>query len=277
MLRSEIIHLKELIKGNNSVDFGLKESIEKGKKISNFHYWADQKKYEGAFLIENNVGISYWFVLIEWKPDIFYLVLFPENRVGPLIEIHKLENDKFGNYNLLWRYSPTKRDGKNKERVDYFIKYYYDANVVISYPQKQFEVNDFYEEIFSLLEIRIKSDELADDEPSYRNSFLEGKRVERVHISRERNSKVVKLAKAEFKRKYGKLFCEICNFDFEKKYGKSGEDFIEAHHTIPISQILEEQVETKIEDLIMTCSNCHKIIHRQRPWLTIKEMKKILK
>jgi len=44
--------------------------------------------------------------------------------------------------------------------------------------------------------------------------FLEGEIIERRHLSRERNSKVIELAKQNFKKNYGKLFCQVCVFDF---------------------------------------------------------------
>jgi hypothetical protein len=69
------------------------------------------------------------------------------------------------------------------------------------------------------------------------DEFPEGKIVERMHKVRERNSKVVKLAKLNFKKKHGKLFCQVCNFDFKKEYGEIGEDFIEGHHTIAVSNM----------------------------------------
>ena len=40
--------------------------------------------------------------------------------------------------------------------------------------------------------------------------FPEGKISERKHKFRERNSKVVQLAKQIFKDKNGRLFCEVC-------------------------------------------------------------------
>ena len=62
----------------------------------------------------------------------------------------------------------------------------------------------------------------------------------------------------------------------EKKYGKIGQDFIEAHHVLPLSLSTEDEVKTKISDLIMVCSNCHKMIHRKRPWLSKKKMKSLI-
>ncbi|RWS40118.1 restriction endonuclease [Bacillus mycoides] len=102
--------------------------------------------------------------------------------------------------------------------------------------------------------------------------FSEGRQILRTHLSYERNSKVIRLAKERFKQQHdGKLFCEICGFDFHKVYGELGKDYIEGHHTIPISQ-LKEGEKTKIEDIIMVCSNCHRMLHRRKPWLSMDEL-----
>ena len=106
--------------------------------------------------------------------------------------------------------------------------------------------------------------------------FVEGKKIERMHLARERNPAVIKKAKEKFISEQGRLFCQICNFDFGDKYGDYGKDFIEAHHTIPVSQMPEGH-KTKIEDIVLVCSNCHRILHRTRPWLNKNELKKILK
>ena len=107
-------------------------------------------------------------------------------------------------------------------------------------------------------------------------SFPEGKLVLKNHILRERNPKVIIAAKKAFKDKYGKLFCEVCGFDFKEKYGELGADFIEGHHTKPVSE-LEEGEHTKIEDITMVCSNCHKMLHRKRPWLNKYTLQNLLK
>ncbi|MGA5681365.1 HNH endonuclease [Bacillus bombysepticus] len=106
--------------------------------------------------------------------------------------------------------------------------------------------------------------------------FSEGKQILRTHLSYERNNQVIPLAKERFKQQHGgKLFCEICGFDFHKVYGELGTDYIEGHHTIPVSQ-LKEGEKTKIEDIIMVCSNCHRMLHRRKPWLSIEELKLLL-
>lgn len=67
----------------------------------------------------------------------------------------------------------------------------------------------------------------------------------------------------------------MCGFDFAKTYGELGEKFIEAHHIKPVSQ-MDENEKTSIDDIIMVCSNCHSMIHRKKPWLTIDKIKEIL-
>ena len=105
--------------------------------------------------------------------------------------------------------------------------------------------------------------------------FPEGKIIERKHTARERSSVLVTQAKAQFKKMNKRLFCEACGFDFEAVYGNRGADFIEAHHQIPVSE-MEASQKTKISDLAMVCSNCHRILHRSRPWLTVLQLKRLL-
>ena len=106
--------------------------------------------------------------------------------------------------------------------------------------------------------------------------FPEGKIKERIHKSRERSPELIKLAKKNFKEKYGKLFCQICKFDFEKRYGEVGIDFIEGHHTIAV-ETMPPDYKTKPEEIAMLCGNCHRMIHRKRPWLTMENLKLLLK
>jgi len=106
--------------------------------------------------------------------------------------------------------------------------------------------------------------------------FPEGKVVERIHKTRERNSKVVAIAKENYKRRHGKLFCQVCEFDFEKEYGEIGKDFIEGHHTIAVSEMKEGHI-TKPDEIALLCANCHRMVHKKRPWLTMDKLKSLLK
>jgi len=88
-------------------------------------------------------------------------------------------------------------------------------------------------------------------------SAFEGALRLRQHLRRERSKKLV----TEFKAQLNDFLCCVCNFDFEEKYGELGLGYIEAHHTIPVSQIDPGKL-TKLSDLVGVCSNCHRMLHR---------------
>ena len=62
----------------------------------------------------------------------------------------------------------------------------------------------------------------------------EGRLLYRRHRARERNSALAARKKAAAKAS-GRLECEACHFDFERAYGELGKDFVECHHTLPLS------------------------------------------
>ncbi len=105
--------------------------------------------------------------------------------------------------------------------------------------------------------------------------FPEGKKKLRQHILRETNPKLIRLAKQNFIAKYSKLYCEICGFDFNEKYGEIGNNFIEGHHIKAVSE-LKLNEKTKVSDIVMVCSNCHRMLHRKRPWISKNDLKKLI-
>ncbi len=103
--------------------------------------------------------------------------------------------------------------------------------------------------------------------------FKEGKEKLQLHLIKERNRHLVEKAKSIWLgNNEGNVNCTICSFSFSKTYGRIGQGYIEAHHIIPIS-ILAKDTIVKISDLAPICSNCHSIIHRYRPWLTMNQLK----
>jgi len=89
----------------------------------------------------------------------------------------------------------------------------------------------------------------------------EGGLLYRYHLARERNTTIVKKKKEKVLKLHGKLECELCCFDFEKVYGEIGYGFIECHHKKPLYTLVEE-TETTLDDLMLVCSNCHRMLHR---------------
>lgn len=116
-------------------------------------------------------------------------------------------------------------------------------------------------------EIELESDAIG---------FPEGKALYSLHCTIERNSNLVKHAKSRALLRDGKLVCAVCSFDYFAAYGEVGRDYIECHHTIPVSE-LKEGMTTKLTDVALVCSNCHRMLHRKRPWLGMNELRKLLK
>jgi len=67
--------------------------------------------------------------------------------------------------------------------------------------------------------------------------------------------------------------CQICSFDFWDKYGEVGQDFIHVHHTTPIASVGASYHIDPILDLIPVCPNCHAMLHRRDPPLSVEELK----
>jgi hypothetical protein len=67
----------------------------------------------------------------------------------------------------------------------------------------------------------------------------------------------------------GRIFCNCCNFNYDDFYGHDlSNGYIEIHHIRPIYQFNQDDTNATIAralgNLIPVCSNCHKIIHRNR-------------
>ena len=85
---------------------------------------------------------------------------------------------------------------------------------------------------------------------------LEGQVKLRIHLSRERSRKLI----IAFKASLIDPHCEACGFNFNEKYGELGNNYIEAHHKVPIAELVEG-AKTKLSDLAALCANCHRMIH----------------
>jgi 5-methylcytosine-specific restriction protein A len=102
----------------------------------------------------------------------------------------------------------------------------------------------------------------------------EGRVLARLHLIRERDPKLRAAKIGDARKQLGYVRCEVCNFDFERTYGSHGRDYIECHHRTPLSH--SGPTMTKLEDLALLCSNCHRMIHRRQPWLSIDELRELI-
>lgn len=103
----------------------------------------------------------------------------------------------------------------------------------------------------------------------------EGALLTRLHRVRERNRRLVERKKQQVLSRSGALTCEACGFEYGSLYGVLGKGFIECHHRRPLSELLPSQ-KTKLSDLALVCANCHRMLHRRRPWLTVEELAQLI-
>jgi predicted HNH restriction endonuclease len=115
-------------------------------------------------------------------------------------------------------------------------------------------------------------DDIAGDDWGGNVEAIEGRIVTRIHQMRERSHKIVDQKKAATLKAEGRLACEVCSFDFAARYGGRGSGFIECHHTKPM-ETLGDGTPTRMTDLALLCSNCHRMVHARRPWLSIAELR----
>ncbi|MFT4682382.1 MAG: 5-methylcytosine-specific restriction protein A [Flavobacteriales bacterium] len=114
-----------------------------------------------------------------------------------------------------------------------------------------------------------------DQSTNYMEDAEEGRLLTKVHQVRERNKRIVKDKKKSTITKFGTLKCEVCEFDFRETYGELGDGFAECHHIKPVSES-DPNSKTRLSDLAIVCANCHRMIHRSRPWKSIEELKALL-
>ena len=96
----------------------------------------------------------------------------------------------------------------------------------------------------------------------------EGQKRLVLHLQRERNQTIVRRKKEEA----NSLDCEICGFSFERAYGKNARGYCEVHHKIPLHEA-EHTTQTRMEDLVILCANCHRVLHLKNPPYTLDEVR----
>jgi predicted HNH restriction endonuclease len=109
----------------------------------------------------------------------------------------------------------------------------------------------------------------SEEQKIYRDKlFEEGRIFKEEQYFRKRNRDLILE-----KKNLSEHICEVCGFNFAAVYGERGNGFIEAHHLVPISR--GERVNT-IHDIALVCSNCHSMIHRTNPPISVDELKELM-
>ena len=107
-------------------------------------------------------------------------------------------------------------------------------------------------------------------------SGKEGRLLTRLHVYRERDRIFAKKVRKHHEAATGgRLVCHACSSVPATLYGPRGNFAIEAHHKVPIEQLQPDSI-TLIRDMAMLCANCHRVVHSQRPCLTVEAVAKMV-
>ena len=163
MDKSIALKISKLIGENtNSENFKIVDLLATDSELKGFHQWADGHKHLESYLIEDEEGYKFWFQFIDWKnSDNYYLVIFPEDHSGPIIEIHQMNTEQ----QLEWIYTPKKHDSKqnNEKRKGIFESIMGENPVVLGIPTNKNELNGFIKKVFKMAESRLTADNLSKD------------------------------------------------------------------------------------------------------------------
>ena len=213
------------------------------------------------------VSKNNWRGLDDRHPDIIEL-----SRILQLAPIHPLDSRDvtFRNPNGVarksWDIATAHPDYQGKQtrgnKLDGIV-----LQDFLARPAEMERIASSIRELISAGEAVAVPDELEDED----EGAFEGRLLLANHYKRERN-RPLRQKKLDSVRRAGKLIaCEVCEFDFEVAYGELGHDYIEVHHVLPLHA--SGPVQTKLRDLALLCANCHRMLHRARPWLTPDQLR----
>lgn len=253
------------------------ETAELARRLERDNLW------EAGWSVEAQKGTEEHFELIPLLAEVSNLrfesqtgrdrLTLKDGRVSPqqLQTVRLLTKESSDTLNAIWNNpEPAYERVREATRSGATGFLYNLLKVIDDYDAEQLEDkdNDHAEEALLTTEDVLEFHDVIEDEIAH----AEGQPVLRTRQERKRNQAVVNKAKKAFKLKHGRLYCEVCGFDFVAVYGT---EYIEAHHVMPMAASAEER-QTTTGDLVMLCSNCHRIIHSRKPPLSIDELKRIM-
>ena len=104
----------------------------------------------------------------------------------------------------------------------------------------------------------------------------EGRLLVRLHIYRERDRRFVRRVRRHYRSLGGgRLVCRACGCVPVEVYGPSGDSCMEAHHKVPIEQLQPDSV-TVVSEMAMLCASCHRVVHSEKPCLTVESVNKLV-
>ena len=119
----------------------------------------------------------------------------------------------------------------------------------------------------ALKQIPVSPDKVYPDEVPDAETYVEGA-LKRVTVNAyERDPKARKACISQFG-----YDCAVCGINFETEYGAFGKNFIHVHHKRPLAMRRKEYIPKPTKDLVPVCPNCHAMLHKRNPPLTIEQL-----
>lgn len=113
---------------------------------------------------------------------------------------------------------------------------------------------------------------LYPDEIPPGTTFPEGARKQVRVNAYERSAAARKACLAHFGHA-----CVVCKIDFSVRYGEIGKDFIHVHHLRPLAKLSNVYQVDPESDLVPVCPNCHAMLHRAEPPLSVEQLRDRMK
>ena len=175
----------------------------------------------------------------------FYAEILESRRFSKNVPIYLPESDGFiesiGYDQVRNKPNPSWQNSIRKVSDDAFLKILHLANVDYDVGKKT-----------SLLEAGIEALDVLRSLNSRYANIQPRERAKKIQNHLDRGSAVTKALKSLLGAK-----CQVCGWMGFKK--KNGEDFIEAHHIVQLSEKKEGSLCT--ENVVLLCPNCHREIH----------------
>ncbi len=232
----------------------------------------------GAKSVINQLAYNDFMLLIKSTGGLEEIPVLCHVKLFPKEQLLELSNFLWGSTHFPYIFFfKTQKINLNwtqfKLDVDYLPNFRPSGNVYRVKNERLLRFGGVSEYVKTLLEkacIPLPPKPLSLNESDIYEEYNEGSREFREATFFKRNKKLV----LDAKKSYG-YNCQVCNFNFEETYGELGLDFIECHHINPLSE-RDLNLPTKIEDVRVVCSNCHKMLHKTKPALHPSELKKLL-
>ncbi len=115
-------------------------------------------------------------------------------------------------------------------------------------------------------------DPILPEEIPPNETYAEGTRRNVVLNAYERNPQARAACIAHFGHR-----CAVCDMLMEERYGPIVAEFIHVHHTVPLAEVGKGYRVNPKKDLRPVCPNCHAVIHRRKPPLTIAAARRLIR